>query len=61
MKDYSILDIPTVLNSPIVLKDISFNCPVCDFEIEIDLILINENSIECENCEHITLIKIKNI
>ncbi len=61
MKNYSILDIPTILNPPIVLKDITYNCPICDLEIEIDCILVNDSQIQCENCEHIIILKIKNI
>lgn len=40
MIDYSILNIPTVLNPPIILKDIIYNCPVCDYEIDIDMIVV---------------------
>lgn len=59
--DYSILPIPSVLDLPFKLKDILYNCPVCNFEIEIDLIL-NENSfIECDNCEHRIKLRLKKI
>lgn len=61
MMDYSILPIPSVLDLPFKLKDILYNCPVCNFEIEIDLIL-NENSfIECDNCEHRIKLRLKKI
>ena len=39
MKDYSILDFVTVLEPPIKFTEIIYNCPVCDFEIEINEII----------------------
>ncbi|PWK02798.1 hypothetical protein BC749_101873 [Flavobacterium araucananum] len=39
MVEYSTLYIPTVLNLPIKLIDIIYNCPVCDYEIEIDILV----------------------
>lgn len=56
MIDYSILNIPTVLNPPFILKDIIYNCPVCDYEI--DMILNNNSFIRCENCDHKIKLKI---
>lgn len=50
MESYSILLIPTVLNTPFLLKDINYNCLICDFEIEINIIINNNSSIVCENC-----------
>lgn len=61
MGDYSILDVHTVLSSPVTLKDISYNCPVCDYEIEIDMILEDSCFIECDNCQHRIKLKIKKI
>jgi DNA-directed RNA polymerase subunit RPC12/RpoP len=58
MIDYSILNIPTVLNPPIILKDIIYNCPVCDYEIDIDMIVDNNSFIRCENCDHKIKLKI---
>lgn len=61
MFEYSILQIPTVLNPPIELKDILYNCPVCDFEIEIDMFVDDESFVECDMCEHIIKFKIKKL
>lgn len=58
MIDYSILDIPTVQTVPFELKDITYNCPCCDYEIEIDLIVDSSTSIKCDNCEHKILLKV---
>jgi DNA-directed RNA polymerase subunit RPC12/RpoP len=61
MIEFSILNIPTVLNQPIKLTDILYNCPVCDYEIEIDMIVNDNSSIKCDNCDHIIKLKIKKI
>lgn len=61
MKDFSILEIATVLNPPIKLSEIIYNCPVCDFEIDIDEIVEDDITFDCENCQHKVVIKIKNI
>lgn len=61
MIEYSILQIPTVLNPPILLRDIIYNCPVCDYEIEIDMLVDDGSFIKCDVCDHITKFKIKKI
>ncbi len=61
MTDFSILYIPTVQNPPITLSDIIYNCPVCDYEIEIDLIVDENSSVQCEVCDHIVKLEIKKI
>ena len=43
MLEYSILEISTVLNSPIKVIDVIYNCPVCDYEIEINM-FVDDNS-----------------
>lgn len=57
----SILDIPTVYNLPFRLKDIIYNCPICDYEIDIDIIVNEGCSIKCINCNHKILLKTRNI
>lgn len=61
MIEYSILEIPTILNPPIRLKDIIYNCLVCDCEIEIDMLVDDDSFIKCDVCDHITKFKIKKI
>ncbi|OXA78012.1 hypothetical protein SAMN05444397_110167 [Flavobacterium aquidurense] len=61
MIKYSILEIPTVLNPPIKLLDIIYNCPVCDYEIEIDMDVDDNSSIKCDCCDHIIKFRIKKI
>lgn len=61
MKEYSTLFIPTSLNPPILLSDIIYNCPVCDNEIEINILADNESSIKCDLCNHIIKFEIKKI
>jgi transcription elongation factor Elf1 len=61
MIDYSILEIPTVLNPPIKLIAIIYNCPVCDYEIEIDMFVDDDSFVKCDVCEHITKFRIKKI
>lgn len=61
MTDYSTLYIPSVLNPPIKLMDVTYNCTVCDYEIEIDLLIDDNSFITCEVCDHITKLKIKRI
>lgn len=61
MAEYSTLNIPTVLNPPIKLIDIIYNCPVCDYEIIIDTIVDDNSCIECDNCNHKIKLKIKRI
>ena len=50
MNDYLSLDIPTVLKPPFKLTDIIYNCPVCDYEIYIDMIITENSFVICENC-----------
>ena len=54
----SILDISTILNPPFKLTDIIYNCPVCDYEIEIDMIISKNSSLKCHNCNHKIFLKI---
>ncbi len=61
MTEFSILHVPTVQNPPIELKDIIYNCPVCDCEIEIDIIVDKNSSVKCEVCEHVIKLEIKKI
>lgn len=61
MSEFSILSIPTVLNLPFKLSDILYNCPVCDFEIEIDLVVDVNSFVECDNCNHKIKLKVKRI
>lgn len=60
MIEYSILNIPTLLNPPIRLIDVIYNCPVCDYEIEIDMLVDDNSFVQCDGCEHIIKFKIKN-
>lgn len=57
----SILDIPTIHNPPISLTDIIYNCPVCDYEIEIDMIVNEDSSLNCDNCNHKIVLKIRKV
>ena len=61
MIDYSILDISTVLIPPIKLKNIIYNCPICDYEIDIDMFVDDNSFIKCDNCDHRIKLKIKKI
>ncbi|MDW8849836.1 hypothetical protein SD960_07005 [Flavobacterium sp. MMLR14_040] len=61
MTEYSILEIPTVLHPPIKITDVIYNCPVCDYEIEIDMFVDDNSFVKCESCDHITKLKIKRI
>lgn len=61
MIEYSILEIPTVLHPPIKIIDAIYNCPVCDYEIEIDMFVDDNSFVKCEVCDHITKFKIKRI
>ncbi len=59
--EFSTLIIPTSLTPPIKLSEIIYNCPVCDNEIEIDMLVDNESSIKCNLCEHIIKFEIKQV
>lgn len=63
MKDYTILEIKTVLNPPIILNFTDYvNCPICDNEIDVkDLEVDNNSSVDCENCNHTIKFKIVKI
>ncbi|MDA6070469.1 hypothetical protein NJT12_12635 [Flavobacterium sp. AC] len=61
MIKHSILETPTVINPPIKLIDIIYNCPVCDYEIEIDMFVDDNSFLKCDGCEHITKFRIKKI
>lgn len=61
MNNYSTLEIPTIHNPPFILKDIIYNCPVCDYEIDIHLIVNDSSSIRCINCNHQILLKVKKV
>lgn len=58
MIENSILDIPTIKTVPFELKDITYNCPCCDYEIVIDIIVESNTSIKCDNCNHNILLKV---
>ena len=61
MIEHSILHIPTSLNLPIKLNDIIYNCPVCDNEIEIDMLVYKESFLKCNLCDHIIKLEIKQV
>lgn len=61
MIEYSILEIPTVLNPPFKFIDVIYNCPICDYEIEIDILIDNNSFLKCEGCDHVIKLKIKKI
>lgn len=61
MNEYSILEIPTILTFPIKLTDIIYNCPVCDYEIDINMIVDDNSFIKCDNCDHSIKFKINKI
>ncbi|TAF09128.1 MAG: hypothetical protein EAZ75_09225 [Flavobacteriia bacterium] len=63
MKDYTILEIKTVLNPPIILNFTDYvNCPICDNEIDVkDMKVDNNSSVDCENCNHTIKFKIVKI
>ncbi len=61
MLEYSILEIPTILIGPVSLEDIICNCPVCDYEIDVDVVVDDNSFIKCDNCDHIVKLKIKKI
>jgi hypothetical protein len=63
MKDYTILEIKTVLNPPIILNFTDYvNCPICDNEIDVkDMEVDNNSSVDCENCNHTIKFKIVKI
>ena len=55
MSEYSILRIPTIWDFPLDftgMRSITYNCPRCDLEIEIDGIVEKDSYISCENCDH---------
>ncbi len=63
MKDYSILEIKTVLKPPIILNFTDYiNCPICDNEIDVKDMEVDKNSyFDCENCNHTIKFKIVKI
>jgi predicted nucleic acid-binding Zn ribbon protein len=61
MIEHSILEIPTVLKPPIKLRDFSYNCDICDYEIEVDMWIDDNSFVKCDVCDHITKLKIKKI
>lgn len=61
MVESTVLEVHTVLNPPINLKEISCNCPRCDYEINIEAMVDDNSSFKCENCDHKILMKIKKI
>ena len=60
MNDYSILEIKTILNPPIILNFTDYvNCPVCDIEIDVkDKEVDNNSTVDCYNCNHLIKFKI---
>ncbi len=62
MENESILYVPTVI-TPVKLNDISYPCPVCDWEIAINTLVDEKkiHSVTCENCEHMVILKIKKL
>jgi hypothetical protein len=61
MIEYSVLDIPSVIDIPFRLKDIIYNCPICDYDIEIDIIIDDNSFLKCENCDLEIKLKAKKI
>ena len=61
MIEYSILEITTVLNPPIKIIDVIYNCPICDYEIEIDMFVDDDSFVKCEGCDDIIKFKIKKL
>jgi transcription elongation factor Elf1 len=61
MIEYSILEIPTVFHPPIKIIEVIYNCPVCNYEIEIDMFVDDNSFVKCDVCDHITKFKIKRI
>jgi|UPI0003765950 hypothetical protein len=54
MEDYSIIEIKTVLASPVTLNFVDYvNCPICDIEIDVRNKVVDDNSfVFCEGCNH---------
>jgi hypothetical protein len=54
MNDYSILEIKSVYKPPYILDFVEYvNCPICEQEIEVFNMTVDENSfVSCEDCEH---------
>ncbi len=50
--DFTTLNVASVSEESVVLKDIAYNCPVCDYGIELNLILTTPEFVVCENCNH---------
>jgi uncharacterized paraquat-inducible protein A len=63
MENYSIIEIKTVLSSPIILDFVDdINCPICDIEIDVRNKEIDDNSFaNCENCNHTIKFKLVKI
>jgi len=61
MTEYLNLEIPTSLKPPIKLSDILYNCPVCDYEIEIDMFVDDDSFVTCGMYNHIIKLQIKKI
>ena len=61
MIEYSILEIPTIHNPPIKVIDVIYNCPVCDYEIEVNMFVDDDSFVKCDVCDHITKFKITRI
>lgn len=61
MVNYLTLNIATVHNPPFKLQGIDYNCPVCDYDIYIDIIVTNNSRISCENCDQIIKLNIKKV
>ena len=57
MIEHSILEIPTVLNRPIKFIDVIYNCPICDYEIDIDMFVDDNSFLKCDGCDHIIKLK----
>lgn len=63
INDYTVQEIATIHASPVLLDFVDYlNCPVCDFEITIGSMIINDNSSTlCENCGHKIKFMIKTV
>lgn len=61
MIENPVLYIPTVLSIPFELEDIIYPCPVCDYEINIDLIVTENSYLECAVCDQKIKIEVKKI
>ncbi|WP_026776941.1 hypothetical protein [Polaribacter sp. Hel_I_88] len=63
MDDFSISEIKTVLDPPIIINFVDeINCPICDIEIDVkNKIVDNGSFVYCEDCNHKIIFEITKI